>query len=185
MLRCVDESGSGSVKGYASEIIINLFASREVQKPREYGERFFENAKNSDWSELPKCLRRVSVPMTWLTDGIVAEDHYVFRTRGDTASAAVGSVYNSLSVSGIVVNANTSALQSVAHNSSFHPCVSSTRTRLSFLKQILERVQIRSERGRRPPRSWSSLHHRHMQRLRNTICLGQTWPDLKCLAPKR
>jgi hypothetical protein len=28
-------------------VVINVFASREVQKPREYGERFFETAKNS------------------------------------------------------------------------------------------------------------------------------------------
>lgn len=28
-------------------VVINVFASREVQKPRDYGERFFETAKNS------------------------------------------------------------------------------------------------------------------------------------------
>lgn len=29
------------------KVVINVFASREVQKPREYGERYFETAKNS------------------------------------------------------------------------------------------------------------------------------------------
>ena len=29
------------------KVVIHVFASRELQKPREYSERFFETAKNS------------------------------------------------------------------------------------------------------------------------------------------
>lgn len=40
------KAGLAQVTAARGKVIINVFASREVQKPREYGDRFFETAKN-------------------------------------------------------------------------------------------------------------------------------------------
>jgi hypothetical protein len=41
------KSGLGQFKAAGGKVVINVFASREVLKPHDYGERFFEMAKNS------------------------------------------------------------------------------------------------------------------------------------------
>lgn len=41
------KAGLATFTAMRGKVVINVFASREVQKPREYGERFFETAKNS------------------------------------------------------------------------------------------------------------------------------------------
>jgi tetratricopeptide (TPR) repeat protein len=41
------KAGLAQFTAMRGRVVINVFASREVQKPREYGERFFETAKNS------------------------------------------------------------------------------------------------------------------------------------------
>ncbi|CDG80804.1 putative uncharacterized protein [Janthinobacterium agaricidamnosum NBRC 102515 = DSM 9628] len=41
------KAGLAKFRATRGEVVINVFASREVQKPRDYGERFFETAKNS------------------------------------------------------------------------------------------------------------------------------------------
>jgi hypothetical protein len=41
------KAGLAQFTAVRGKVVINAFASREVQKPREYGERFFEMAKNS------------------------------------------------------------------------------------------------------------------------------------------
>ncbi len=41
------KAGMAQFTAMRGRVVINVFASREVQKPREYGERFFETAKNS------------------------------------------------------------------------------------------------------------------------------------------
>tara|TARA_R110001599_G_scaffold60712_2_gene168578 strand:+ start:7298 stop:7669 length:372 start_codon:yes stop_codon:yes gene_type:complete len=41
------QAGLTQLTAIQGTVVINVFASREVQKPREYGERLFETAKNS------------------------------------------------------------------------------------------------------------------------------------------
>lgn len=41
------QAGLAQLTAIQGTVVINVFASREVQKPREYGERLFETAKNS------------------------------------------------------------------------------------------------------------------------------------------
>lgn len=41
------KAGLAQFTAMRGKVVVNVFASREVQKPREYGERFFETAKNS------------------------------------------------------------------------------------------------------------------------------------------
>lgn len=41
------KAGLAQFMATRGRVFINAFASREVKKPREYGERFFETAKNS------------------------------------------------------------------------------------------------------------------------------------------